>query len=285
MKLEEIKKQANPFKGFNIVISLCLLFVFISSWTSTEMSVPVLIEGWGHMVEYISGNPNIEGSGFFPPSTTTRDFTRYIKSMLETIQMAVVALVLSICIAFPLSFFASRNILRILIPGHKPFHRAARRSIYFCSMLFANVSRSINEIIWALLFVSAVGLGPMAGILALGIHTGGVLTKLLAEGNEAVDQGPVDALVATGAGFFKVIRFAVVPQIMPHFVSMMLYRFESDLRSAAILGFVGAGGIGFYLFDKIRSFENQSVSVIIIIIVSTVWLIDQLSAIIRKKVI
>ncbi len=109
---------------------------------------------------------------------------------------------------------------------------------------FANLSRSINEIIWALLFVSAVGLGPMPGILALGIHTSGVLIKLFSEGIETAQQEPIDALTATGAGFVKVICYAVIPQITPFFVSMSLYRLESDVRSATILGFTGAGGIG-----------------------------------------
>jgi phosphonate transport system permease protein len=152
-------------------------------------------------------------------------------------------------------------------------------------MLFANIFRSVNELVWALLFVSAVGLGPMAGILALGIHTAGVLTKLLAEGNESIDPGPVQALSSTGAGFIKILFYAVIPQTMPHFISMVLYRFESDVRSASILGFVGAGGIGFYLFDKIRGFENGDVTTIILIIVLTVWCIDKMSAYIRSKFI
>jgi phosphonate transport system permease protein len=152
-------------------------------------------------------------------------------------------------------------------------------------MLIANLFRSINEIVWALLFVSAVGLGPMAGILALAIHTSGVLAKLLAEGNEAIDPGPVSALVATGASFPKIVLYAVLPQTMPHFISMSLYRFESDVRSASILGFVGAGGVGFYLFDKIRAFENGDVTTIILIIVATVWVIDKMSAAVRKRFI
>jgi phosphonate transport system permease protein len=180
---------------------------------------------------------------------------------------------------------SSRNILNILIPGKTPFHEFIKRTIYASATLVANIFRSINEIIWALIFVSAVGLGPMAGILALGIHTAGVLCKLLSEGNEAIDPGPVEALTTTGAGFIKVLVFAVIPQTMPHFISMALYRFESDVRSASILGFVGAGGIGFYLFDKMRAFENNDVCTIIIIIVLTVWALDKLSSVIRKRFI
>ncbi len=237
------------------------------------------------MKSYIVGNPEIAGSSFFPPSFIVNDVLEYSKAMYETIEMAVVALFLSIVVGFPLSLLASRNILKILIPGRSLFAKTTRRSIYLVAMLIANIFRSINEIVWALLFVSAVGLGPMAGILALAVHTSGVLCKLLAEGNEAIDPGPVKALTATGASFPKIIVYAVLPQTMPHFISMVLYRFESDVRSASILGFVGAGGIGFYLFDKVRAFENADVTTIILIIVITVWFIDKLSATVRKKFI
>lgn len=283
--LRTIQRKSSPFQPFNIVVSLSFLAVLGISWGNTEMSVSELLGGWDYMRSYIVGNPEIAGSGFFPPSFIRYDLLRYIQAMLETIEMAVVAFVLSVIIAFPLSFFSSRNILLILIPGQAPMLSALRRIIYFSAMLVANVFRSINEIVWALLFVSAVGLGPMAGILALAVHTTGVLAKLLAEGNEAIDPNPVAALVATGASFPKIIVYAVLPQTMPHFVSMALYRFESDVRSASILGFVGAGGIGFYLFDKIRAFENADVTTIILIIVVTVWIIDKLSAMIRKKFI
>ncbi|MCF6186866.1 MAG: phosphonate ABC transporter, permease protein PhnE [Desulfobulbaceae bacterium] len=264
---------------------IILFAILLTSWNNTEMSISALVDGAGSMREYIAGNPEIADSGFFPPSFIPSDIQMYVVAMIETLEMALIALFFSILVAIPLSLLASRNILMILLPSDTPFTRTLRGGIYLSASLVANVFRSINEIIWALFFVSAVGLGPMAGILALGIHTAGVLCKLLAEGNEAIDPGPVEALSATGAGFLKVIVYAVVPQTMPHFISMVLYRFESDVRSASILGFVGAGGIGFYLFDKIRSFENADVTTIIIIIVVAVWLIDKLSAVIRKKFI
>jgi phosphonate transport system permease protein len=282
---EYLQRKASPFQWQTILTLIVLLIMYLMSWHDTEMSVSSLVDGWSHMRSYMVGNPEIEGSSFFPPSFITYDINLYLKAMFETIEMAVVALFLSIAVGFPLSLFASRNILKILIPGRSLMAKILRRTIYSVAMLIANVFRSINEIVWALLFVSAVGLGPMAGILALGVHTAGVLCKLLAEGNEAIDPGPVEALTATGASFPKIITYAVLPQTMPHFISMVLYRFESDVRSASILGFVGAGGIGFYLFDKVRAFENADVTTIISIIVATVWLIDRLSAVIRKKFI
>ncbi|MEA2115767.1 MAG: phosphonate ABC transporter, permease protein PhnE [Thermodesulfobacteriota bacterium] len=285
MDLEQLKKEASPFKLQTLLTLGVLTAIYLVSWSNTEMSVGDLYSGWEYMRSYIVGNPDIVGSSFFPPAFIPADMKLYIKAMFETIEMAVIALVLSVLVGFPLSLFSSRNILEILFPGRSLVMYAIRRSVYFSAMLLANVFRSINEIVWALLFVSAVGLGPMAGILALAVHTAGVLAKLLAEGNEAIDPGPVEALTATGAGFMKILTYAVLPQTMPHFISMILYRFESDVRSASILGFVGAGGIGFFLFDKIRAFENADVTTIIIIIVITVWCIDKISATVRKKFI
>jgi phosphonate transport system permease protein len=283
MNLESIKQQTNPFQLYNIMLAGSLLVVVAWSWHSTEMSLGKLMEGWGNMVTYIAGNPEIADSGFFPPDLTGSRLVKYLLSMLETVQMAFLALILSVLIAFPLSFFASRNTLEIMIPGKQGLRSYVKNAIYTSVRFFANLSRSINEIIWALLFVSAVGLGPMPGILALGIHTSGVLIKLFSEGIESIQQEPIDALNATGAGFIKVIRYAVCPQITPFFVSMTLYRLESDVRSATILGFTGAGGIGIYLFDKLKSYENQEVTTILIIIVVTVAVIDRISAVIRTK--
>ena len=285
MNVEELRVKSSPFSFYKSAVIALFLLIVAQSWNDTEMSFVALIDGWHYMVEYMSGNPDIEGSGFFPPNLNRDDLITYSLSMLETIQMAVIALVLSIIVAVPLSYMSSLNILNILIPGKTPFHLFLKKVIYGSATLVANIFRSINEIIWALIFVSAVGLGPMAGILALGVHTAGVLSKLLSEGNEAIDPGPVEALTTTGAGFIKVLVFAVIPQTLPHFVSMALYRFESDVRSASILGFVGAGGIGFYLFDKMRAFENADVCTIIIVIVVTVWLLDKLSAVIRRRFI
>lgn len=285
MDINILRKKTTPINPVNIIIFFASIGIFYWCWMSTEMSLPRLVGGWQDMVRYIVGEPDLEDSGFFPPTFHTHSIKIYLLAMLETVQMAVIALVISIFISVPFAFLASRNILEILFPGDNAWSRSLRFGFRYVAVLFANICRSINEMVWALIFVSAVGLGPMAGIIALGIHTGGVLVKLLSEGIEAIDSGPVDALRATGAGFLKVIRYGVVPQILPHFVSMILYRFESDVRSASVLGFVGAGGIGFYLFDKIRGFETRDVTTILIILVLTVWIIDEISAYLRKKAI
>ncbi len=283
MNLDHIKRQTNPFHPYNLMVTGTTLVIIAWCWHSTEMSLGKLLEGGGNMLTYLSGNPEIKDSGFFPPDYTSSRLVKYLLSMLETVQMAFLALILSVVIAFPLSFFASQNTLEIMIPGKHGIRQHLKIAIYTGVRFLANMSRSINEIIWALLFVSAVGLGPMPGILALGIHTSGVLIKLFSEGIEAIQQEPIDALSATGAGFVKVVRYAVIPQITPFFVSMTLYRLESDVRSATILGFTGAGGIGVYLFDKLKSYENRDVTTILIIIIITVAIIDWVSAAVRKK--
>jgi phosphonate transport system permease protein len=283
MDLDQIRQRTNPFQPFNLAVAALFLVLVTWSWHATEMSVPALMKGWGNMWVYVRGNPAIADSGFFPPRLAGGGLVRYLASMLETVQMAFLALLLSVAIAFPLSFLASRNTLEIIFPGGRRWARVARAACYGSVRLAANLARSINELVWALIFVSAVGLGPMPGILALGVHTSGVLVKLFSEGIEGAQREPIDALVATGASFPKTIRYAVIPQITPFVVSMVLYRFESDVRSATILGFTGAGGIGVFLYDKLRSYENADVTTILLIVIATVALIDRVSAVIRRR--
>ncbi len=283
LPLDDVRRRTSPFQAYNLVVLGLFLVVVGWSWRATEMSVSALVHGWGNMVSYVAGNPAIKDSGFFPPALGQAGIVRYLLSMLETVQMAFLALLLAILVAFPLAFLASRNILQILVPGAGPWARLTRGAIYGTVRTFANLARSINELVWALMFVAAVGLGPMPGILALGVHTSGVLVKLFSEGIESIQREPLDALTATGAGIIKSIRYAVLPQTTPFFVSMTLYRFESDVRSATILGFTGAGGIGVFLYDKLRSYENGDVTTILVIVVLTVALLDRASAFIRRR--
>jgi phosphonate transport system permease protein len=142
--------------------------------------------------------------------------------------------------------------------------------------------RAINEIVFALLFVAAVGLGPFAGVLALFVHTTGVLAKLFSEAVEAIDPGPVEGIRATGAGPLAEIRFGVIPQVFPLWSYYTLYRFESNVRSATVLGIVGAGGIGQSLYESIRSFNYAESCTILIIIVLSVTALDILSSRLRR---
>jgi len=148
-----------------------------------------------------------------------------------------------------------------------------------------NVARGINEIIFALIFVAAVGLGPFAGVLALSLHGAGMLGKFFAEAVEEVDSGPVEALRATGASSLQTILFAVVPQALPAWIAATLYRFEVNLRASTILGMVGAGGIGFELYSSMKLFQYQDTAACVIVILALVMSADYLSSRLRARIL
>jgi phosphonate transport system permease protein len=143
----------------------------------------------------------------------------------------------------------------------------------------------VPDLVMALLFIVAVGLGPLAGVLAITLNTTGVLAKLFSEAVESIDKGPVEGVRATGASGLHEIVWGVVPQVAPLWTSFALYRFESNSRSATVLGLIGAGGIGQVLFDSMNAFDYNSVSTIVIIVVVAVTLIDMLSQAMRKRLL
>jgi phosphonate transport system permease protein len=157
--------------------------------------------------------------------------------------------------------------------------------VYLAARRVMDLLRAVNEFVFALMFVTAVGLGPFAGMLALGLHTGGVLGKLLSETVESIDPGQVEGVSAAGATRLQTIAFGVVPQVLPNFISYVLLRFESDIRSASVIGMVGGGGIGFYLWDTIRSFNDREAATVILLIVAMVMAVDVVSSRIRRLTI
>ncbi len=148
-----------------------------------------------------------------------------------------------------------------------------------------DASRAINEIVFALLFVVAVGLGPLAGVLAIFVHNLGIIAKLFSETVEAIDPRPVEGIKATGASRLQEVIYGVVPQVLPLWSSISLYRFETNVRSATVLGIVGAGGIGHSLYENIRSFQYDATAAIMIIVVATVMLIDIFSQQLRRHLV
>ena len=211
------------------------------------------------------GNIQELAGDFFPPDLT--HWKRYAHEMIITIHIAIWGSVTAVFASIPLGLLSAKNIAPFWIVA--PVRR------------LMDAFRAINEIVFALLFVAAVGLGPFAGVLALFIHTTGVLAKLFSEAVEAINEKTVEGIRATGASKFSEIRFGVLPQVFPLWSSFILYRFESNVRSATVLGIVGAGGIGQSLFETIRSFDYQQACTILIIIVISVSLIDILSARLR----
>ena len=179
----------------------------------------------------------------------------------ETVLIAYLGTLCGAVGAFLLCFLASANLVR------SPATRfMARRFLEFC--------RTVPEIVFALIFVIAFGLGPMVGVLALAIHTVGALGKLFAEIVENIDDKPIEGLSATGASWVQTVRFAVVPQVLAGFASYTLLRFEVNVRAAGVMGFVGAGGIGMEFLVAIRNFYYADVSAILLLIIATVVLID-----------
>lgn len=212
--------------------------------------------------------------GYFPPETSPKRLAQYVRALLETLSIAIWGSVLAVLSAIPLALFTARNTLALLMPGESHAKRGLRAGIVFLMRRFLDSCRGFNEYVMALILVAIIGLGPFAGILALWIHTTGILGKVLSEAIEAIDPDQVEALASTGARPLQAIAFAVAPQIMPAFVSYSLLRFESNVRSATVLGFVGAGGIGFLLTDKIRSYYFREVCTMMILVITTVALID-----------
>jgi phosphonate transport system permease protein len=186
----------------------------------------------------------------------------------ETLLIAYVGTITGAVGAFCLCFLASRNLVRSAL-----LRSATRRFLEFC--------RTVPEIVFALIFVVAFGLGPVPGVLAIAIHTLGALGKLFAEVVENIDPNPVEGVAATGSTWVEQVRFAVVPQVLSNFASYALLRFEINVRGAAVMGFVGAGGIGQDLITAIRKFYYSDVSALLLLIIATVMVIDLLTERVR----
>ncbi len=223
--------------------------------------------------------------GYFPPETSFVKIKGYMIALAETVAIAIWGTLLALICAVPVSFFAAKNTLKLIIPSNDMKSRSLRAAVSFSVRRFLDSCRGFNEFVMALIFVAVIGLGPYAGVLALWIHTFGILGKVFSEQVEAIESGQVEALVSTGANPVQIIAFSVIPQVLSVFVSYTLLRFESNVRSAAILGFVGAGGIGFLIFDKLNGYLFREVCTMMIIIIITVGLIDHLCSRIRMKFI
>ena len=186
--------------------------------------------------------------------------------------MAFLGTLLSVVLSFPFALLAARN-------------TSPHPVVYQVSRMILNVIRAVPSLVWAIIFVAAMGFGPFAGVIALGIGQVGVLGKLYSEAIEAINPRQVEAVSATGAGVLQVFSFGVLPQALPLMISYTLLDFEANIRSATILGIVGAGGIGFELQASFSQFQFKQVMTILIEIVLLVTLIDQLSAFVRRRLI
>jgi phosphonate transport system permease protein len=245
-------------KSLAVIFGLGVLLVW--SWMGAEIKPLDFFRDSGNMLTL--------AADFFPPDFS--DLGLYFREMIVTIHIALWGTILAVICSVPLGLMCSDNLSPIWL--RQPVRR------------LMDASRAINEMVFAMLFVVTVGLGAFAGVLALWVHTTGVLAKLFSEAVEAIDPQPVEGIRSTGAGLIAEIWFGILPQVFPLWISFTLYRFESNVRSATVVGMVGAGGIGVILWELVRGFLFQETFAVMLVIIAAVTLFDLLSQKLRKMV-
>lgn len=235
------------------VVAGCMLFVGAFNATRLAEGIPDLLDITTEML---------------PPN-----FSRaptWIRPLLDTLAMSVAGTALAIAFSLPLAFLAAHN-----TTPHPVVYRGARALL--------NALRSVPELIMGIIFVAAVGFGALPGVLALGIHSIGMVGKFFAESIEHVDEAPVEAVRATGASFMQVVLHGVGPQVLPQMADVSIYRWEYNFRASTVLGLVGAGGIGFEILSALRVLDYQQVSALLLLVLVMVTLVDAAGSVLRKR--
>ena len=257
-----VPRKPLPARARTWVLWLTIAALLAWSWGPTEMrKIGSLFTDWRNMAEF--------GRAFLHPDF--HDWDSYLADMIVTVQIALWGTALSAIAGAPFAILCSSNV------SPQWMVQPTRRLM--------DSFRAINEIVFALLFVVAVGLGPFAGVMALFVHNTGVFAKLYSEAVEAIDPRPVEGIRATGAGRIPEIIFGVLPQVVPLWSSFALYRLETNVRSATTLGIVGAGGIGQTLYESIRAFHYGETAAQMIIVIASVVIMDMISASLRKALV
>jgi phosphonate transport system permease protein len=237
---------------------------------TTQVDIRPITATTGGTPSHLQAETAVAVGGLIP-SMALKDV---IFNIVVTVFMALLATTAGTIVAVPISFFASRNIMG---------HNCIGSTVYTVVRAILNITRSFDSLVLATVFALWVGFGAFAGVLALTIVTIASLGKLFSEAVENIDPGPIEAVAATGANPVEVVYYAVVPQIIPDFISFIIYHWDINVRISTILGFVGGGGIGFYLSQRINVLEYQKAGTAIWAIILVVWAMDFLSAEIRKR--
>jgi phosphonate transport system permease protein len=247
------------------LVALALIGLLVYGIISLDVSFWRVLNGFGNLGTFVvlMMPPN--------PETWARTWL-FVGALGETVAIAFLGTILAAILAFPLGFLAARNVV-----ANRIVHFFARRSL--------DTVRGVDALIWALIWVNVVGLGPFAGMLAIMTGDLGAFGKLFSEAIEAADRKPVEGVTSNGGSRLQEIRFGLIPQVLPVIAGQVLYYFESNTRSSTIIGIVGAGGIGLYLAESIRTLEWQQVSFLILLILVTVTVIDQISSRLRFAII
>jgi phosphonate transport system permease protein len=272
--LDAYEASVRTRRWHTVLIFLCIAVAVVLSSVSAEVAPARFIDNIHRFPSYIVRLFHLENG-----QPVWSDFAewfwglrRWLRLLGETLMMAYVGTVLGSIGASVLCFFAAANV-------------APSRWLRLLVRRFCELCRTVPELVFALVFVIAFGLGPLAGVLAVAIHTVGALAKLFAEVVENIDMKPVEGITASGSSWPVAMRFGALPQTTSNFVSYSLLRFEINVRSTAVMGFVGAGGIGQDLIEAIRKFYYSDVSAILVLIVITVSLIDTLTSQVRHRLI
>ncbi len=250
-----------------IAITLCV------GWLLVEVDFQNLINRAPYMARTVGQLVRPDFSTFITPDPVLRDSIG--SAMVETIFMALMATLLGFVLAFPLSFLGARNLV-----GKGPLGWA----VYTLTRAFFNIFRSVEVLIWAIIFAVWVSFGPFAGVLALAIHTIAALGKLYSEQVESIDPGPVEAMTAVGARRWQIIVYGIIPQIIPSFMAFTMYRWDINVRMSTIIGLVGGGGIGRILFYYKNELEWEKVGAVIVTIIAVVWAMDYVSGRVRERI-
>jgi phosphonate transport system permease protein len=249
----------------SILIFMVLVALLLYGMATLGVVNPRLFEGIGKL-GWVFGM-------MLPPDPGSIDRAIiYLKALGETLAIAFLGTLLGAVLAFPIGFLAARNV-------------TANRIVHFLSRRSLDTLRGVDVLIWALIWINVVGLGPFAGVLALMVSDLGSFGKLYSEAIEASDKRPVEGVAAAGGGPLHRVRFGIIPEVLPVMISQVLYYIESNTRSATIIGIVGAGGIGLHLAEQIRVLEFQHVAFIIVLVLIAVAAIDWLSTRLRLALI
>lgn len=248
-----------------IAVVAAMLGLFVYGLSTFEVSIWRILSGLSNLGTFVVL--------MLPPDPgSLARAVIFVKALFETIAIAFLGTILAAILAFPLGFIAARNVV-----ANKIVHFFARRSL--------DTVRGVDALIWALIWINVVGLGPFAGMLAIMTSDVGAFGKLYSEAIESADRKPVEGVTSMGGGKLHEIRFGLIPQVLPVIASQVLYYIESNTRSSTIIGIVGAGGIGLYLAETIRTLEWQQVSFLILLILAAVTAIDFLSSKLRFAII
>ena len=239
---------------------LVLLIIFVASWYVGLLNFNTLANGVPAIGTLIGES--------LPPDFT--NVASWVSPLIDTLAMSIAGTAIAVTLSVPLAFLAARN------TSPHPVVLQVTRTLL-------NGLRSVPELIMGIIFVAAVGFGALPGVLALGLHSIGMVGKFFAEAIEHVDEAPVEAADAAGATRLQVLYHAVLPQVLPQFADVSIYRWEYNFRASTVMGMVGAGGLGFELMGSLRIMQYQEVSAILIVILLMVTVVDSLSGRLRKK--